>query len=159
MDTIVLLSGGYDSIYCLINARDYKKAKCVFFNYGQPYLKQEREAIGVLSSFLSIDCEEVAIPPLGNSGDTFLDRNETFISMVSKRKPKEIYFGTRNLLPLFDKHKDSNWWWAKKMSRRLGVVIKTPAVGLPKRFIISKVHSFGIPKEAIFSSEGYTVNQ
>lgn len=157
MDTIVLLSGGYDSIYCLMHTENYRKAKCIFFNYGQPYLEQEQQAVKALSDYLLIECEEISITPLNNSGNTFLNRNETFIKRASQRSPKEIYFGTRNLFPLFDEHGDSNWWWAKKMSRKIGIPIKTPAVGLPKSLVISSVHSFGIPKEAVFSSEGYTI--
>ena len=155
LHTIVLLSGGYDSVYCLLKNENYLRAKCLFFNYGQPYLEEEQEAVRVLKYFFNLDCEEIFMDSLNRTGGTFTDRNETFLRMAARRTPDEIYFGTRNLLPLFDKHGDSNWWWAKKMSRQLGVPIRTPAVGLLKSTIINRVRATGVPAKGVYSSEGY----
>ena len=112
MHTVVLLSGGYDSVYCAIRNPNIRETDHLFFEYGQPYLSEERRAIAALGNLLSIEIETIQIDAPSCSSGTFANRNETFLRMAAGRGAEEIYFGTRNVLPVFDKHGDSNWWWA-----------------------------------------------
>lgn len=152
----VLLSGGWESALCLIQA--ISKGGEVFgyfYDYGQPYAKQEYDAVERLRKKfkfkLLINLEE----PFKATNGVFANRNEYFIRDVAMRGHKDIYFGCRNLLNMMDKYGDSNKQFAMRMAKELGVKIHTPALLMPKFMVKSYVLEHGVTEKDIYSSEGY----
>ena len=52
----------------------------------------------------------------------------------------EVIIGTRNLLPIFDKHGDSNWFNLKLLQHLCGIYINMPVVGLFKWQVIKRTN-------------------
>lgn len=154
----VLLSGGYESVGCLLRALE-KHPKtdivCYFFEYGQPYLKQERAAVFALQKQLGFVLSVVRLTDMQRSDKVFKNRNEIFIRVAASDMPDAIWFGCRAPLPVFDPYKDSNWWFAYKLGRQLKVKIQTPFIMVPDFLIHSLVYGNGIPSKCIYSSKGY----
>lgn len=73
-----------------------------------------------------------------------------FISTLTQLGYDEVIIGTRNLLPFFDKYKDSNWFNLKIYQYLLGVYINAPLIGLFKKQIKKKCQ-----QEGYYSSENY----
>ena len=161
VQAVVLFSGGWDSTLCLIEALDrYERVVPAFIDYGQPYLAEEQAATDAIAVRFGIidDLVEIKLPGITRIGGTFTNRNRTLLVAALSRVPAPVvYFGSRNLLPIFDKHKDSNWWWARKQARSLSRKVKTPCVGLPKWLIIRRVLASGIKREEVFSTEGLVI--
>lgn len=152
-DTAVLFSGGWDSLYCYAWAES-RNPDLLFFDYGQPYLEQELTAVtGMRSAGASV--QVVHYPPIANSNGIFDNRNLRFLEHLAGLGYKRVYFGSRNLLPIFDKYGDSNWWFGKQQARRLGIEISMPATVTPKFVIISACRAI-FPELAkhVFSTEG-----
>jgi len=161
---VVLLSGGWDSVYCLTRAIQESKVAplCVFFRYGQPYLKEEEQAVARLQEHLGdriLATVWTDLPDVARDGKVFADRNETFIKCATHhyggREADTVYFGCRNPFQFFDEYGDSNWQFGKRMAKKYGITVKMPCVLLPKFVIRNRVFRFGITKDMIFSSEGY----
>ena len=155
MGSLILFSGGWESVFCYLKNKNKKDTTCLFLDYGQPYLKEERVAVAVLKKSLLLNVIERKVPLIKQKKGTFLKRNRTFFNLASNFNPDEIVFGTRNIFPFFDKHGDSNLWFARKEAKRIGIPIRTPAAGLLKAQIKKTVLNAGISEEQIFSSEGY----
>lgn len=147
---IVAYSGGFDSTFCLIKALgESKDVTAIFFDYGQPYLKQEMDVVKIIKN-RGVNVEIVKIDNIECKNGVFKDRNKILLNYIVKRNPRRIWFGTRNLFPFMDKYKDSNWWFAKKLSSVSGIEIKTPCVMLPKAYIKKMCRNY-----SVFSSEGF----
>lgn len=157
MDTsIVLLSGGWESVACLLMSKKTKqKTVAMFVNYGQPYLAQEQEAVTAITNQLNVELFVEQTNKLQASSGVFEKRNEKFIELAIAYKPKTIYFGCRAPFEFFDRYKDSNWQFAKRMEKKHLVKIKTPLLLFPKFIVKSFVKKNNISPEFIFSSEGY----
>lgn len=152
---IVLLSGGWESVACLLKATANGRATGMFFDYGQPYLSEEKKAIAALSAHVDFDLVYVTMKDMERNGKVFVDRNLRFLNYAMRFDPVELWMGARAPLHLFDKYRDSNWQFAQEMGRVLGVTIRTPLICWPKLLVKYYVTKHGIPEDIIFSSEGY----
>jgi hypothetical protein len=155
-----LFSGGWDSVYCAVVAIETAKEKPLlcFFDYGQSYLDNEVKATARVSEILGCDLARMTIPCIPSNNGIFDGRNERLLAAaIEQHKPQRIYIGSRNLLPMLDKYKDSNWVWARQMAKKYNVQIKTPCTALPKWFIRRRVMRSGIPACAIFSTESENI--
>ena len=157
MDTsLVLLSGGWESAACLILAKK-QNPNCVglFVDYGQPYLEQEKKAVVAISKITGVEVFREKMESMCAAQGVFDNRNEKFIESAVAHKPSIVYLGCRAPLDVFDRYKDSNWQFAKRMEKKHGVKIKTPLIMWPKCMIKFYVTQNGISPEVIFSSEGF----
>lgn len=137
----LLLSGGADSIACAEIEKDYD---CIFFDYGQSYCKEELEC--------AIEyCKNKNIELIIEKREWHTDiknRNYYLISECIKMGYDEIIIGTRNILPIFDKYKDSNWLNLKIFQYLTNVYINMPLIGCFKFQIIKKTN-----KNIFYSTE------
>ena len=148
MKHCVLLSGGYDCVAVMNYAP--KDADLIFFEYGQLYLEQEREAVANIEARTGRTVKRYRLEIPHNAKA----RNFTFISYVVSMGYDVVWTGTRNVLPLFDKYKDSNWFTLKRFARILRARVRMPVVALPKsaiRLLAARI----IPLDLIFSSENF----
>ncbi len=131
MKTCVLFSGGWDSAAAALWHYNLKP-DLLFISYGQTYINKEllsakdfAQAIGLKLHTKSLDLSHDH--PLRN----------LYLILEAKRLGYDrIVFGSRNLAPLFDKYKDSNWLGLKIFSWLMKVDLKLPVTGWPKRLII-----------------------
>lgn len=151
---LVLLSGGWESVGCLIKAQKEGATKAIFFDYAQPYVKEEMEAVERLQFILGFELVKVKID-VNQDGKYFEQRNAMFLHVAKAQKINRIFFGCRGLCNLFDAYEDSNWQFAREMSKELGVEIVTPFIMWPKFMVKHFVKSNGITSDMIYSSEGY----
>lgn len=154
---VVLLSGGWDSIYCALVAIARKHDPVgLFVRYGQPYQQHEVAAIGALRPLLPFDIVETTFETMPIDGSGVFDRrNAWLVAHAMKEGAASVYFGSRCPLPLFDRYGDSNWLWARAAARVFARPIYTPATLLPKAVIRARVRRAGIPTSAVFSTEGW----
>jgi len=130
---VLLLSGGADSIACAELERNYD---CIFFHYGQRYAEQELacaiEYCNKQNLYLNIIHVAWAhdIP----------NRNYYMIAECIRLGYDEVIIGTRNVLPIFDKYKDSNWFSLKLYQHLMRVYINMPVIGNFKFQIIKKTN-------------------
>lgn len=151
-----MLSGGWESTACLIKAvRSGGEVTAVFFDYGQPYVKQETKAVAKISTLFDFHFSYHKIKDMERKGKVFVNRNRHFLHAAMHYEPTEIWFGARAPLHLFDAYKDSNWQFAQEMGRELGVKIKTPLILWPKPLIKYYVKKGGVTEDKIFSSERF----
>jgi hypothetical protein len=154
----VLLSGGYESIGCLLRALEEHPRTdilCYFFEYGQPYLKEERAAVMALQKKFGFVLSVIKLTDMTRRSKVFKNRNEIFIRTVASDMPDGIWFGCRAPLPMFDPYKDSNWLFAKRLGKQLGVKIHTPFIMIPDFLIKSLVYGSGVDQKCVYSSKGY----
>lgn len=158
MRVAVLLSGGWDSVFCLFKAlMTHNKVDAYFFDYNQPYIKHELKTIKFLQKRLdwTVDFRIITRYQFESKYGIFKNRNEKFIRYVAYYDYDVIYFGCRNPLSSLDKYKDSNRQFCNRMEKKYKVKIKTPALMLPKFIIKRYVRMFNVKDSDIFSSEGY----
>ena len=93
----------------------------------------------------TIDCEN----------GIFDNRNLRFIIAAKTAGYERVYFGSRNLIPMFDKYGDSNWVTKRGWERQQGIQIPTPATMKLKSHIIRTCER-ELPQFAqhVFSTEG-----
>jgi tRNA(Ile)-lysidine synthase TilS/MesJ len=151
----VLLSGGWESALCLINAMAEGEVHAYFFDYGQPYAKQEYKAVSNLQKKFNFPLKIVKLNAIAQADGVFDRRNEYFIRYLVEQGEKVIYFGSRCPYAFLDKYKDSNKQFANKIAEELGITILTPALWLFKFMVKSYVLDNGVTHADIFSSEGY----
>lgn len=147
---IVLLSGGWESAYCLCVSGE---KRCLFIDYGQPYVRQELAAVRAMRDRLGLQIVQFESPALHCANGVFDNRNQKLIEQASHCSD-EVWFGCRGLHPWFDHYGDSNLIWARRLQKRLGIRIITPCIMLPKWAIKQRVRHFGLA-DLIWSSEGY----
>lgn len=130
----LLLSGGADSIACAEIEKDYD---LIYFNYGQKYHKLE---FPMAKSYAKKHNKELIVIKKNWHTD-IKNRNYYLISECVKMGYDEIIIGTRNILPLFDKYKDSNWLNLKIYQYLFKVYINMPLIGNFKWQIIKKTNN------------------
>jgi 7-cyano-7-deazaguanine synthase in queuosine biosynthesis len=135
----LLISGGYDSV-AILEMIDKKKYDYYFFDYGQSYSKEERNAITQVEKYYNIKIETIK----KKWHTDIRNRNFLFINTLQELGYQTICTGSRNVLPLFDKYKDSNYVNLKLLAYVNRIVIETPLTFCTKKQIIKK-----IPKELI----------
>ena len=151
----VLLSGGWESVLCLLRAMAQGEVNAYFFDYGQPYALEEYKAVSRLQKKLGFTLKIVKIGDLSEEDGIFANRNEYFIQLLVLSGEKVVWFGCRCPWAFLDKYKDSNAQFAKKLAKQLHITIFTPAIMLPKWVVKSYVLDNGVTADDIFSSEGY----
>lgn len=137
MKTAILLSGGWDSAACFLINRN-KKADLIFFNYNQNYLEKELYTARRFSRFFKLDLKVFSLD-LDHDQER---RNFFFISEIKRRGYEEIIIGSRNLIPLFDRYRDSNWISLKIFGWLMNIRVRLPITGWGKRRIIKFVRKF-----------------
>ena len=163
MNNVVLLSGGWESALCAaVACREAPIGRPiipVFVDYGQSFLVQELRAARAVAHKLHLDDLIVVQENLDDAnrhGRIIYGRNERFLMAALDRVPRveSLYFGSRNLLTIFDKYKDSNYQWGKQMGKKYHIDVQMPATLMPKWLVKRVVNVNGIPASMIFSSEG-----
>jgi hypothetical protein len=129
---VLLLSGGADSIACAFLEKDFD---CVYFNYGQKYHEQEYECAVKVAKKL----KKPLIVIHKRWRTDIQNRNYYFITTVKRMGYDEVIVGNRNLFPLLDKYKDSNWFNLKILQYLLKIYINMPIVGNFKWQVIDKI--------------------
>lgn len=131
MKTAILFSGGWDSVAVALKAKS-KNADLVFINYGQTYYINEKKSAHFFANQLKLSLYEIEL----NLKHDQYRRNFFMIMELIRLEYRVIYIGSRNLISLFDKYKDSNWFSLKVLSILLGIKIKMPIAGYRKRQIV-----------------------
>jgi 3'-phosphoadenosine 5'-phosphosulfate sulfotransferase (PAPS reductase)/FAD synthetase len=135
---IVLLSGGFDSAVCLYKNLDCDKI--VFFNYNQLYFDNEYEKLNNFINHLNLKNKLHVVRFDLNTDARF--RNFFFILYtIFMFNCDEIVIGSRNLLPLFDNYKDSNWLSLKIFGFLTRTKISCPITGWTKKMILNYLKS------------------
>ena len=156
---VVLLSGGIDSAAVLSRAvRDVPRASvlAVFVDYGQPYAVPERRAAGLAARAADVDLVVVGVESWPMQADGAVPgRNGRLLELALAEAPgaRAVWFGTRNLVPWFDRYGDSSAWWALRQGRRLGVRVRVPVAGWPKA--AARHAAARLMSRLLWSSEGY----
>ena len=131
---VLLLSGGADSIACAEIEKDYE---CIFFDYGQEYCQSELECAIEYCKNKNI---ELKIEKRNWHTD-IKNRNYYLIAECIKLGYDEVILGTRNIFPLFDKYKDSNWVNLKIYQYLTRTYINMPLIGNLKFQVIRKTNN------------------
>jgi hypothetical protein len=118
----LLLSGGMDSVACAFIEKDFD---CIYFNYGQKYHNLEYPHAVNMAKYLN---KELIVYNCKWNTD-IENRNYYLISEIKKMGYDEVIIGTRNIIPLFDKYKDSNWFNLKIYQYLIGIYINMPLIG------------------------------
>lgn len=129
---VVLFSGGWDSTLCALM---YPKADLVFFDYGQTYEAIEFSTANKIANELNRRFKFKSI----HLGHDAKNRNFKLIMALHNEGYEKIIIGSRNLLPIFDKYKDSNWLSLKMFSWLLRIKIIMPITGYTKKRIVDLV--------------------
>lgn len=151
MKQCILFSGGWDSVAVAIKAP--KEADLIFYNYGQIYFDHELESARKFAKEFN---RKLIVIKLDLSHD--IERRNYYLIMEAKRLGYgTIYTGNRNLIPLFDKYKDSNWWSIKNFGRLTNLKIKMPIVGWSKKKIVKFCmdNYKGVPYNCYFNRTDY----
>lgn len=131
---VLLLSGGADSIACAELEKNYD---CIFFDYGQSYCKEELKC--------AIEyCKNKNIELIIEKREWHTDiknRNYYLIAECIKLGYDEVIIGTRNIIPLFDKYKDSNWFNLKIYQYLTKIYINMPLIGNFKFQVVKKTNN------------------
>lgn len=165
VEHIVLFSGGYESTGCLVKALaevggDTSKVSAIFFEYGQPYLKQEQRAVRAIANALGVSLMTMVMSPKSYSSNgrvtgVFENRNRAFLLEAHRWEPcADVWFGCRAPWNFTDSYKDSNRQFANEISRRYRMEIITPFILYPKFMVRSVVRKAGL-EHLVFSSENY----
>jgi hypothetical protein len=140
----LLLSGGMDSVACALIESDFD---CIYFNYGQAYHKKEYPMAVEMAKTLNKDL--IVIKKKWHTD--IENRNYYLIAEIKKLGYDEVIIGTRNILPLFDKYKDSNWFNLKIYQYLMGIYINMPLIGNFKFQIKNKLNKY----DKYYSTESY----
>jgi len=140
----LLFSGGYDSAAVWFKIKDQEYTDLVFIDYGQLYLDNELEKAKQFAERVGKELRVVSI-----LGETDMkDRNIIFIQTLLRLGYTTVYLGCRNVLPIFDKYKDSNWLRLKWI---FGDLVKLPIVWWGKRKIIKYLKNNGYDYDSFYN--------
>jgi hypothetical protein len=132
---VLLLSGGADSIACGELEKNYD---CIFFDYGQTYCDKELKCAIEYCKIKGIDLKIEK----RNWHTDIKNRNYYLIAECIKLGYDEVIIGTRNIIPLFDRYKDSNWFNLKIYQYLTKTYINMPLIGNLKFQVIKKTNHF-----------------
>ena len=143
----LLLSGGMDSVACAFIEKDFD---CIYFDYGQIYHSEEYPYAQQLANQLG----KVLFVIKRNWWTDIENRNYLMISELKVMGYDEVIIGTRNVLPLFDKYGDSNWFNLKVYQYLVGIYINMPLIGNMKWQVKKKLNKYN----KYYSTENYKAN-
>jgi hypothetical protein len=150
MKRCILFSGGWDSILCALKD---KEADLLFIDYGQIYNIKEIEASLKFSNRFT---RNIYFSNLNLKTDQKM-RNVFLILEAMRLGYTEIVLGTRNIMPIFDKYKDSNWLSLYILSKILKIRLIMPLIGKTKSNIVKQVrkeYSF-MPYNCYFNNSDF----
>lgn len=140
MKTVVLLSGGWDSAACVFRMKELgEEFDLMFVDYGQKYRDRELEKAALLAEFLLMPLLIRTAPCIRCDQR---GRNFAFIMEMQKAGYDRVVIGSRNVLPMFDKYKDSNWWSLKAFGRLMQMRIVTPITFWGKKRVVNYVRAW-----------------
>jgi len=128
----LLLSGGMDSIACAYMEKDFD---CVYVNYKQSYHHKEFPCAIEVAAKLG---KELIVIKREWKTD-IQNRNYYLISEIKRLGYDEVIIGSRNLIPMFDNYKDSNWFNLKVLQYLLKIYVNMPIVGMFKWQVKNKI--------------------
>ena len=132
MKKCILFSGGWDSVAVALME---KEADLLFFNYGQTYFLNELE---VADSFAKKHNRNLIVKTLDLKHD--IERRNFYLILEAKKLGyQKVFTGNRNILPIFDKYKDSNWLTLKILGHLSNLKIVMPIAGWGKKRIVKFV--------------------
>jgi hypothetical protein len=70
------------------------------------------------------------------------NRNYYLIAEIKKMGYDEVIIGTRNIMPFFDKYKDSNWFNLKIYQYLMGIYVNMPLIGNLKFQVKNKLGNY-----------------
>jgi hypothetical protein len=160
VDSVVPLSGGWDSVLALCEATAPtrgRRVRAMFVDYGQPYLEAERVASRWAADALKVELDVVHVPLLGIDGGGSFDGRNAMILRHAAERAEDIWFGTRCPLPMFDRHGDSNALFVRRWARQHGVRVRLPALLLPKCEVRRRVRKVlgAHADHHVYSTEGW----
>lgn len=132
---VILFSGGWDSTLCALK---HPEADLLFINYGQIYFENEYNAAFSIADKLKKRLSYTEIPLKHD----IKNRNFFLILEAVRMGYDEVILGTRNVFPVFDKYKDSNWLSLYILSKLLRVKITMPIIFYTKKRIVNYIRSF-----------------
>jgi hypothetical protein len=136
MRTCLLFSGGWDSAAAFYASKK-KISDLLFIDYNQTYLKNELESC---TKFAEYNNQILVVSKL-DLKDDIEGRNFYFLMEAKRLGYTHVVMGTRNILPLFDRFKDSNWFSIKLFCRLVNINFVLPILFWNKRKIVSYVKS------------------
>ena len=157
--TLVLFSGGWESVYCLIKAiKKYgnKNVLAVYFHYGAEHQIKEVIAAQIITDRFNVKMNIKRINTLSNKDGVFKGRNTIFITEILKEhiSVQRIYFGCRNILSVTDRYGDSNYEYGKVLGKALDITIIMPCIMLPKWYEVKYVNKYLLDaNKIIYSTE------
>jgi hypothetical protein len=131
----LLLSGGMDSVACALIEKDFD---CIYFNYGQEYHELEYPHALNMAKHLG---KELIVYHYAWKTD-IQNRNYYLIAEIKKMGYDEVIIGTRNIMPFFDKYKDSNWFNLKIYQYLMGIYVNMPLIGNLKFQVKNKLGNY-----------------
>ena len=156
MKNILLISGGYDSLYIYHKLNKKKKFECIYFDYGQEYLENE---IKILNN-LNINYSLVKINDLMTEENGFvLGRNLNFflklVDMYGK-EPINVYVGSNK----DDVFADNNRRFFSRLSYILNnsflsnISIKLPLRKITKKEIVKYIKENNLQAYSCYEKDG-----
>lgn len=151
MKSCILFSGGWDSIAVALKIRGID---LLFFNYGQTYYENELAACVKFSTPLSAN---LIVRDLVLEHD--IERRNFYFLMEAKRLGYDcVYTGNRNIAPIFDKYKDSNFISIHLFAHLCNIKVKMPIMGWGKRRIVKfilKDNPYHTPYNCYHNNDNY----
>lgn len=134
MKTALLFSGGWDSIACYFETL-HLNPDLLFFFYNQNYQTNEVKSARQFADHFREPLREQFVDLVHDQ-----ERRNFFLIAEAKRLGYErVILGSRNVLPLFDRFKDSNYYSLKAFGRLMNVEVVLPITGWNKRKIVQRV--------------------
>lgn len=154
---LLLLSGGIDSLALLhFYLRRNEDVKCIHFNYNQPNIKSESEAVQKISKFYGIKTETLNYClPIAYRGDEVYCRNTLFVLIAAS-------LGYPNVRISLGIHSDSSYYDASDLfledCQRIldgyfsgSVKVEAPFIGYNKMDIIDYCQKYNVPLSLTYS--------
>jgi 7-cyano-7-deazaguanine synthase in queuosine biosynthesis len=139
----ILFSGGFDCIaavikikkYSIHNYGDIPEPDLLFFNYSQTYFENELNTAKKFAKEIGMN---LVVKEINLEHDQER-RNFYFIAEAKRLGYQTIITGNRNIHPLFDKYKDSNYFSIKKFAKLMNVEVILPVLAWPKRKVVNYI--------------------
>ena len=131
MKTCVLFSGGWDSAACALIYRHFDP-DLLFFSYGQNYCENELAAAQRFAQKTGMTIIRNTLELCHNHPR----RNFYLISEAKRLGYGQIIIGSRNLTPLMDHFRDSNFIALRLYGLLMGVSLRLPITGWIKPWVV-----------------------
>lgn len=136
MKSVLLFSGGWDSIAAYYASKSKNSLDLLFVNYGQLYLDHELESARKFAHHVGKPLSVLDVPNMEHDNER---RNFLLLAEAKKLKYQKVVTGSRNLLPWFDRYRDSNYLYLKIQAHLLNMEVELPVLLWRKQKIVSYV--------------------